>query len=179
MPALVALLDSCTGYWQKSHEHLWTVRKQLGYLLLMVIVLPLTGLTSLIVEAIISESKGIPAFNWGCIYIPDEGAFYITGTFIGAAVKLLQIPEHLIYLAKICICRSKAEVESVRAKAASEFGFGNNLSEFGLGNNLSEFGFGNNLSRMLFIFGATIIFTPLFPVITPRGFVLFLVNYGG
>jgi hypothetical protein len=95
MPALVALSDSCTGYWQKSQEHLRTVRKQLGYLLLMVIVLPLTVLTSLrgIVEAIILESKGIPAFIWGCIYIPDGGAFYInyviTGTFIGGGCQAL------------------------------------------------------------------------------------------
>jgi hypothetical protein len=46
------------------------------------------------------------------IFIPDGGAFYvtyvITGAFIGAAVKLLQITENLIFFVKICICYASA-----------------------------------------------------------------------
>ncbi len=90
--------DSLTGYWQKSQN---TFRKQLIYLLLMVIALPSIGLTSLrgIYRDYHCRSERHVCFQ--LVFIPDRGVFQvnyvITGTFIGAAVMLL----HLIFFAKI------------------------------------------------------------------------------
>ena len=60
----------------------------------------------------------ISTFLCRCIFIPDNGAFFvnyvITSAFIGMAAELVRIPELLLYALKLAFARSAAERTMVR-----------------------------------------------------------------
>lgn len=56
--------------------------------------------------------------RWQCVFIPDNGAFYvnyvITSAFVGTSLELIRFPELFMYTARLCFTRSIAERLSVR-----------------------------------------------------------------
>ena len=94
LPIIVAYSDWIMGHWRRSVENLWIMRKVFFYLLVMVLILPSIGLTSLraaLTFIIHSTSNPDEELNtWSCIFLPDNGAFFvnyiITSALVGTAL---------------------------------------------------------------------------------------------
>eukprot|EP00092_Neocalanus_flemingeri_P037163 GFUD01040453.1.p1 GENE.GFUD01040453.1~~GFUD01040453.1.p1 ORF type:complete len:810 (+),score=66.89 GFUD01040453.1:227-2656(+) len=168
LPVLVAYSDWWLGHWRRSVENLWIMRKVFGYLLFMVLILPSIGLTTVraFVEAVIKkqEDSDKTSLNWQCIFLPDNGAFFInyvaTSAFVGTGLEIMRFPELIMYVVRLCFARSKAEISSVR-KAI-----------------LYEFPFGINYGWMLLIFALTVSYSVICPLITPFGLLYMIMKHG-
>ncbi|MPC13600.1 CSC1-like protein 2 [Portunus trituberculatus] len=94
-------------------------------------------------------------FRWECIFLPDNGAFFInyviTSAFIGTSLELIRFPELFMYILRLGLSRSQAETASVRQAI------------------LYEFPFGVQYAWMMLIFAMTIIYSVSCPLITPFG----------
>ena len=79
-------------------ENLWIMRKVFGYLLFMVLILPSIGLTTMraFVETAFtkSNSTGGSDMKWQCIFLPDNGAFFInyvtTCALVGTGLEIMR-----------------------------------------------------------------------------------------
>jgi len=162
LPLVVASTDWWLGHWRRSVENLWIMRKVFIFLLFMVIILPSVGLTSLrgFIEAIVTTANVTNGtsnytFQWSCIFLPDNGAFFvnyvITSAMIGTALELMRISELIVYAVRMCLARSTAETPSVRRAT------------------LYEYPFGFNYGWMLLIFALTATYCVVSPLITPFG----------
>ncbi|KER20284.1 hypothetical protein T265_15353, partial [Opisthorchis viverrini] len=71
---------------------------------------------------------GPQSFQWECVFMPDNGAFFvnyvITSAFFGTALQLARLPELFLYACRIMCVRSQAEKASVRKASQWEFDFG-------------------------------------------------------
>jgi len=168
LPVMVAYSDWWLGHWRRSVENLWIMRKVFGYLLFMVLILPSIGLTTVraFVEAVIKkeEDSNSTSINWQCIFLPDNGAFFInyvtTSALVGTGLEIMRFPELIMYVVRLCFARSKAEISSVR-KAI-----------------LYEFPFGINYGWMLLIFALTVSYSVICPLITPFGLFYMIMKHG-
>jgi len=167
LPVMVAYSDFWLGHWRRSVENLWIMRKVFGYLLFMVLVLPSIGLTTLsaFLEKIIkSKDPANGAINWQCIFLPDNGAFFInyvtTSALVGTGLELLRFPELFMYGFRLCFARSQAEISSVRKAITYEFSFG------------------VNYGWMLLIFALTVSYSVICPLITPFGLFYLIMKHG-
>ena len=168
LPVMVAYSDWWLGHWRRSVENLWIMRKVFGYLLFMVLILPSIGLTTVraFVEAVIQreEDSDKSSINWQCIFLPDNGAFFInyvtTCALVGTGLEIMRFPELIMYVVRLCFVRSKAEISSVR-KAI-----------------LYEFPFGINYGWMLLIFALTVSYSVICPLITPFGLFYMVMKHG-
>ena len=168
LPVMVAYSDWWLGHWRRSVENLWIMRKVFGYLLFMVLILPSIGLTTVraFVEAVIKkeEDSDDSSINWECIFLPDNGAFFInyvtTSALVGTGLEIMRFPELIMYAVRLCFARSKAEISSVR-KAI-----------------LYEFPFGVNYGWMLLIFALTASYSVICPLITPFGLFYMIMKHG-
>ncbi len=159
LPIAVAYSDWWMGHWRRSVENLWIMRKVFFYLLFMVLILPSIGLTTLrgFFEFFIhsSTSSAEKKLKWSCIFLPDNGAFFvnyvITCALVGTALELMRFSELFIYACRMLFARSVAETPSVRRA------------------NLYEFMFGFNYGWMLLIFALTSAYAVVCPLITPFG----------
>jgi len=105
LPVMVAYSDWWLGHWRRSVENLWIMRKVFGYLLFMVLILPSIGLTTVraFVEAVIKkeEDSDDSSINWECIFLPDNGAFFInyvtTSALVGTGLEIMRFPELIMY----------------------------------------------------------------------------------
>merc|ERR1719471_1426218 len=98
LPVMVAYSDWWLGHWRRSVENLWIMRKVFGYLLFMILILPSIGQTTLraFLEKMIKQHENDngdkDAINWQCIFLPDNGAFFVnyvtTCALIGLDLKL-------------------------------------------------------------------------------------------
>ena len=169
LPVLVAYSDWWLSHWRRSVENLWIMRKVFGYLLFMVLILPSIGLTTVraLVESVIKSNdptqsgKGI---NWECIFLPDNGAFFInyviTCALIGTALEIIRFPELILYVARLLLARSQAEISSVRKAIVYEFPFG------------------INYGWMLLVFALTVSYSVICPLITPFGLFYMIMKHG-
>jgi len=164
---MVAYSDFWLGHWRRSVENLWIMRKVFGYLLFMVLVLPSIGLTTLsafLVKIIKSKDPANGAINWQCIFLPDNGAFFInyvtTSALVGTGLELLRFPELFMYAIRLCFARSQAEISSVRKAITYEFSFG------------------VNYGWMLLIFALTVSYSVICPLITPFGLFYLIMKHG-
>ena len=135
LPILVAYTDWWMGHWRRSAENLWIMRKVFGYLLLMVLILPSIGLTTLkgLIENFVHSAETAPSNStnsnytmmWECIFLPDNGAFFInyvvTSTLVGTALEFMRFSELFMYAFRMCFARSIAEYTSVRKANLYEF----------------------------------------------------------
>ena len=169
LPVLVAYSDWWLGHWRRSVENLWIMRKVFGYLLFMVLILPSIGLTTVraLVESVIKSNDPDPdrqVFNWQCIFLPDNGAFFInyviTCALIGTALEIIRFPELILYVARLLLARSQAEISSVR-KAI-----------------IYEFPFGINYGWILLVFALTVSYSVICPLITPFGLFYLIMKHG-
>ncbi len=101
---------------------------------------------------------------WSCIFLPDNGAFFvnyvITSALVGTALELMRFSELFMYAARMAFARSVAETPYVRRA------------------NLYEFMFGFNYSWMLLIFSLTAAYAVVCPLITPFGLFYMIVKHG-
>lgn len=169
LPIAVAYSDWWMGHWRRSAENLWIMRKVFFYLLFMVLILPSVGFTTLrgLVEFLGRSgqfSNSNSTVQWSCIFLPDNGAFFvnyvITSSMTGTALEFLRFSELLMYALRLCVARSKAEVDSVQ-KA-----------------NLYEYPFGFNYGWMLLIFTMTAVYSVTCPIVTPFGLFYLLMKHG-
>ena len=107
------------------------------------------------VEWIANPMANNGTYRWQCVFLPDNGAFFvnyiITSAFIGTSLELIRFPELFLYIIRLGLARSKAEIASVRRAI------------------LYEFQFGVQYAWMLLIFAMTIIYSLSCPIITPFG----------
>lgn len=165
LPSLVYNSDQLIGHWTRSAEHHAVMRKTFVFLLLMVLVLPSLGLTSAkaLFDYFASKDEKTITFKWKCIFIPDNGAFFvnyvITSAFIGTAAEIIRFPELFIYTLKLILARSAAERTSVRKSVVWEFQFG------------------VQYAWMLCVFTVVVSYSLLCPLITPFGLVYMIFKH--
>jgi len=169
LPVLVAYSDWWLGHWRRSVENLWIMRKVFGYLLFMVLILPSIGLTTVraLVESVIKENDPDPnhqGINWQCIFLPDNGAFFInyvtTCALVGTGLEIIRFPELIMYVVRLAIARSQAEISSVRKAIVYEFPFG------------------INYGWILLVFALTVSYSVICPLITPFGLFYMIMKHG-
>jgi len=174
LPVLVAYSDWWLGHWRRSVENLWIMRKVFGYLLFMVLILPSIGLTTVraLVESVLQQqgkSDDDPdpdkhTINWQCIFLPDNGAFFInyvtTSALVGTGLELIRFPELIMYAVRLCFARSQAEISSVRKAIVYEFPFG------------------INYGWLLLIFALTVSYSVICPLIAPFGLFYMIMKHG-
>ncbi|CAH8502694.1 unnamed protein product [Schistosoma margrebowiei] len=176
LPYIVFNSDRLVGHWTKSVLHLTVMIKTYTLLILMILVLPSLGLTSIpallqwlfpemhiiplvpanngskiinisIIDNITSinnnatannsstpssSSPFIPigpqSFQWECVFMPDNGAFFvnyvITAAFIGTSLELVRFSELFNYACRLMCVKSQAEKAGVRKASQFEFEFG-------------------------------------------------------
>merc|ERR1711962_8077 len=125
------------------------------------------GTVRALVESVIKSNdptqsgKGI---NWECIFLPDNGAFFInyviTCALIGTALEIIRFPELILYVARLLLARSQAEISSVRKAIVYEFPFG------------------INYGWMLLVFALTVSYSVICPLITPFGLFYMIMKHG-
>ncbi|XP_075875004.1 mechanosensitive cation channel TMEM63B-like [Nelusetta ayraudi] len=131
LPTIVYYSAFFEAHWTRSGENRTTMHKCYTFLVLMVLVLPSLGLTSLDVffrwlfdKSFLADAK----VRFECVVLPDNGAFFvnyvIAAAFIGNAMDLLRIPGLLMYMIRLCLARSAAERRNVKQHQANEFHFG-------------------------------------------------------
>lgn len=158
LPVLVSFSDQFVNHWTRSAENHSVMRKTFIFLLFMIVILPSLGLTS--AKALVEwtvQSANNTSIRWECIYLPDNGAFFvnyvITSAFIGTALELIRFPELFMYIMRLCCIRSKAEQGSVRKAIVWEFPFG------------------VDYAWMLLIFAVTVMYSLTTPLIVPFGLI--------
>ena len=108
---MVAYSDWFLGHWRRSVENLWIMRKVFGYLLFMILILPSIGQTTVraFIEGIIKKENGTDTgntgINWNCIFLPDNGAFFVnyvtTCALIGTGLEIIRFPELFMYAVRL------------------------------------------------------------------------------
>ena len=123
LPNIIYCADQLIGHWTRSSEHHAVMTKTLIFLILMVIVLPSLGLTS--VQGAF-ESRIVEHYQ--CIFASDNVAFFVnyvvTSAFIGTGLEILRVPELLSYTIRIMLTRSPAEQSAVSEAKVYDFHFG-------------------------------------------------------
>ena len=78
------IMFSDTGHWSRSEENHSIMKKTFWHILVMVVVLPSVGLTSLkavlvdFFEGKENEGRGSDRrIKWECIFLPDSGSFFV------------------------------------------------------------------------------------------------------
>lgn len=132
--------------------------KTFAYLLMMIIILPSAGFSSLnaMLESIIAtDAPDGKKFRWNCLFPVNNGAFFVIYTLQSAilanTVEMLRIPELSMYLYNTLLLRSSAEYEKARKGVAFEFLFG------------------VSYARFLLIFTMTVTYSHACPLIAPCG----------
>ncbi|CAH1793257.1 unnamed protein product [Owenia fusiformis] len=153
------------GHWTRSGEHHAVMRKTFIFLLLMVIVLPSLGLTSAkaLLEFLGTQDEGVVKFRWQCIFLPDNGAFFvnyvITSAFIGSGLELIRFPELFMYALRLLLAKSAAEQTAVRKHLVWEFQFG------------------IQYAWMLCIFAVIVVYSIPCPLIVPFGLLYLILKH--
>jgi len=86
---------------------------------------------SIIPKANTTDSGG-GGINWQCIFLPDNGAFFVnyvtTCALIGTGLEIIRFPELFMYAVRLGSVKSQAEISSVRKAIVLEFPFGVNYA---------------------------------------------------
>nr|XP_023683842.1 CSC1-like protein 2 isoform X2 [Paramormyrops kingsleyae] len=131
LPTIVYYSAFFEAHWTRSGENRTTMHKCYTFLIVMVLLLPSLGLTSLdyffrwlFDKNLVEDGK----VRLECVFLPDNGAFFvnyvIASAFIGNAMDLLRIPGLLMYMIRLCLASSAAERRNVKRHQAYEFQFG-------------------------------------------------------
>ncbi|XP_018652419.1 putative metazoan probable membrane protein [Schistosoma mansoni] len=166
LPYIVFNSDRLVGHWTKSVLHLTVMIKTYTLLILMILVLPSLGLTSIpaLLQWLFPEMHIIPlSFQWECVFMPDNGAFFvnyvITAAFIGTSLELVRFSELFNYACRLMCVKSQAEKAGVRK--ASQF----------------EFQFGLFYAWSLCVFAVICAYSIVCPLITPFGLIYLIFKY--
>ncbi|CAF5208627.1 unnamed protein product, partial [Rotaria magnacalcarata] len=123
MPALVSVTSLLEKRWKKSTLDKSMMIKLFIFLLMMILILPSLGLTSIegFLRWVLQSDDDIShngKIRWMCVFLPDNGAFFvnyvITSAFIGAAIDLLRLGDLVSYLYIVATSKSIAERQVIR-----------------------------------------------------------------
>jgi hypothetical protein len=128
IPVLVNLPDylcsCCIPYETKSSTHLWKFQRNLLYMTVTSVIMPMVGINS-----VVNMMHG--RFNSSCILNTDNLAFVsnfvMTAAIIGNLTELIR-PLHLLKYCWWSIWKSSVETLSLRKSIQTEFDYGENLS---------------------------------------------------
>lgn len=161
LPAIVTLACQYIAYIStsaKNHSIMWKVYL---FLLLMVIIWPSLGLTSLKAFLLTMLTKG--DFPWNCLFPVKIGAFFVNYTiqaaFLGNIMELMRIPELLVYLWYVALSRSRAEVDTASRYVVWDFSIG------------------IRYPRFLLIFAMVVTYSVSCPLITVAGLVYMVIKH--
>lgn len=161
LPAIVTLACQYIAYINasaKNHSIMWKVYL---FLLLMVIIWPSLGLTSLKAFLLTMLTKG--DFPWNCLFPVKIGAFFVNYTiqaaFLGNIMELMRIPELLVYVWYIALSRSRAEVDTASRYVVWDFSIG------------------IRYPRFLLIFAMVVTYSVSCPLITVAGLVYMVIKH--
>jgi hypothetical protein len=152
-------------HWTQSRREQAVMRKTFIFLLLMLIILPSAGLTSVsaLAESVIKDSSSLQS-KLNCVFLPGSGAFFVvyvlTSGFIGTAVELLRLPELAYYLYYRATAKTRWQKEQALRKAGDW-----------------DFLYGVQYAWHLVIFTMVITFSVTTPIITPFGVLYFILRY--
>jgi len=163
LPFLVSKTDRWLGRWTRSEENHSIMRKTFWFLVLMVIVLPTFGLTTgmaYFAHLVHDEDKKL---SWECVFLPDSGGFFvnyvITSALLGSSLELIRFPSMFNYVRQSCMSRTEAESTAIQKAITSEFRFG------------------EKYARLLLVFAMVMVYSMSCPLITPFGFLYFLLKH--
>lgn len=161
LPAIVTLACQYISYINtsaKNHAIMWKVYL---FLLLMVIIWPSLGLTSLKAFLLTMLSKS--DFPWNCLFPVKIGSFFVNYTiqaaFLGNIMELMRIPELLIYFYYTVTARSRAEVDTASRYVVWDFSIG------------------IRYPRFLLIFAMVVTYSVSCPLITVAGLVYMVIKH--
>uniref|UniRef100_UPI00398ED7CA CSC1-like protein 2 n=1 Tax=Pristiophorus japonicus TaxID=55135 RepID=UPI00398ED7CA len=166
LPTLVYYSTIFEGHWTRSAENRIIMHKLYSFLIIMVLILPSLGLTSIDVffrwlfdKSFLERAK----VRFECVFLPDQGAFFvnyiIASAFIGNSMALLRLPNLLQYTIRMLMAKSAAERKIVTQQQAFEF-------EFGV-----------NYAWMLCIFTVVVAYSITCPIIVPFGLIYILLKH--
>ncbi|XP_040920333.1 CSC1-like protein 1 isoform X2 [Toxotes jaculatrix] len=131
LPTIVYYSTLGEAHWSRSSEQLSMLRKLYFFLLFMVLILPSLGLTSLAVFfrwLFDSEFLSGGKLRFECVFLPDQGAFFvnyvIAAALVGSGMELLRLPGLLLYTIRLAFARSTAERKYVKQTQAYAFEYG-------------------------------------------------------
>lgn len=166
LPAIVTLACQYIAYVNlsgKNHAIMWKVYL---FLILMVIIWPPLGTTSIGATMIYDSTIGTARkINWECLFPANVnvGAFFVNYTiqsaFIGNIMELLRFPELLVYLYYRVTARSKAEVDTASRYVVWDFGIG------------------IRYPRFLLIFAMVVTYSLSCPLISVAGLVYMIIKH--
>ncbi|XP_072912189.1 LOW QUALITY PROTEIN: CSC1-like protein 2, partial [Hemitrygon akajei] len=166
LPTIVYYSSVFVGHWTRSAENRLTMHKLYTFLIIMVLILPSLGLTSLDVffrwlfdKHFLEKGK----IRFECVFLPDQGAFFvnyvIAAAFIGNSMELLRLPGLLLYTFRMLMAKSAADRKVVKQHQAYPF-------EFGL-----------NYAWILCIFTVVTAYSITCPIIVPFGLIYIMLRY--
>ncbi|KAI0981378.1 hypothetical protein GJ496_009465 [Pomphorhynchus laevis] len=148
---------------RKAQSH---IRKAYIFLIFTVLIIPslgLIGINGFLRWFFEVDSTNNLSFQWQCIFLPDNGAFYVnyimTSAFFGTALDLLRIPELLSLFFNILFSRSKPEQLAIYELERIEFAY---CSAY---------------ASMLCIFSVICAYSVICPLITVFGFLYFVLSF--
>ncbi|XP_059501705.1 CSC1-like protein 2 [Stegostoma tigrinum] len=166
LPTIVYYSTIFEGHWTRSSENRVTMHKLYSFLIIMVLILPSLGLTSLDVffrwlfdKSFLERAR----IRFECVFLPDQGAFFvnyvIASAFVGNSMALLRLPSLLLYSLRMLMAKSAAERKVVKQHQAYEF-------EFGV-----------NYAWMLCVFTVVVAYSITCPTIVPFGLIYILLKH--
>merc|ERR1711881_647701 len=113
LPYAIAGLTQLEGHWTISGSNQLIMQRTFFFLIFMVLILPSIGLASVDIwlehifkNATASSVVQEMTSRFQCIFLPDNGAFFvnyvITSAFIGTVIELLRLPELILVMIKRC-----------------------------------------------------------------------------
>ncbi|CAF1480324.1 unnamed protein product [Rotaria sp. Silwood1] len=167
MPSLVSITSLLEKQWKKSKLEKSMMIKLFVFLLMMILILPSLGLTSIegFLRWVFQSDENVThsgRIRWMCVFLPDNGAFFvnyiITSTFIGAAIELLRLPDLISYIYIIATAKSTAERNVIRHALQFPFRFGVQYAWTGA------------------VFSVILAYSIICPLITPIGLIYMLIK---
>ncbi|CAM4800638.1 unnamed protein product [Rotaria magnacalcarata] len=167
MPALVSVTSLLEKRWKKSTLDKSMMIKLFIFLLMMILILPSLGLTSIegFLRWVLQSDDDIShngKIRWMCVFLPDNGAFFvnyvITSAFIGAAIDLLRLGDLVSYLYIVATSKSIAERQVIRHALQFPFRFGVQYAWTGA------------------VFSVILAYSIICPLITPIGLIYLLIK---
>ncbi|MCJ8743147.1 hypothetical protein PDJAM_G00090340 [Pangasius djambal] len=129
LPTIVYYSTLLESHWTRLSENMSMMYKLYIFLLLMVLILPSLGLTSLdVFFRWLFDSQLERKLRLECVFLPDQGAFFvnyvIAAALVGSGMELLRLPSLLLYTVRMALARSAAERKYVKQNQAYQFEYG-------------------------------------------------------
>uniref|UniRef100_A0AAY4DLU4 Transmembrane protein 63A n=1 Tax=Denticeps clupeoides TaxID=299321 RepID=A0AAY4DLU4_9TELE len=121
LPTVVYYSTLGEAHWTRSGENISMMYKLYIFLLFMVLILPS-------LETITSPPLFFLSGVCRCVFLPDQGAFFvnyvIAAGLVGSGMELLRLPGLLLYTIRMAMARSAAERKYVKQNQAYQFEYG-------------------------------------------------------